>query len=259
MRTLSSTMTEEPIKVGEKPFRILCVSDLHARMSWMDWLLAVASHYDCVSIAGDITDLNIPMEFAHGQKMKNYLNSFRCPVIFSEGNHESWATGWWDGFCSVPTSEHVILPNSSRQFGLLCFVPFLYCQDKFAIPKTTAPQFWVVHEPPCEGMTGWTGREYYCKQPSSVDLLRGKHQPLFYHCGHIHQAPWLGGAWHEHMGNTWVLNPGSYANYEPGWHVSIPPHIEIKYYNPQTFQLTWRDPLNGHFDYISIMDWEGYP
>jgi len=246
-------MTEEPIKIGEKPFRILCVADLHARMSWIQWLTKVSGNYDCVSIAGDITDIANPMTFAHGSRIKNILNSIKCPIVLAEGNHESWCTGWWNGFCSVPSEKNLHLPGHHKQIGPLCFVSFVYF-GKNPIPNTACPQFWVAHEPPFRGMTGWTGTGFYSRCQTSIDFLRKKHQPLFLHCGHIHEAPWNGGRWFERLGNTWTFNTGSYSNLGTGKGIFVPPHIIVEYYSPEKFNLTWHDPLNHHTETVSSQD-----
>lgn len=246
-------MTEKQIGVNEKPFRILCVSDLHARASWLNWLTKVSVDYDCVSIAGDITDIAIPMTFAHGFRIKNILNSIKCPIVLAEGNHESWATGWWNGFCSVPSEKTLHLPGHFRQIGPLCFGSFVY-RGKNSIPHITAPQFWVAHEPPFRSITGRIGASFFSACQTSIDFLRKKYQPLFYHCGHIHEAPWDGGRWYERLGHTWAFNAGSYSNLGTGKGIFVPPHITIEYYNSQNFSLTWHDPLNGYTETVSSQD-----
>lgn len=83
--------------------KLLLTADLHGNRRWYEWLLAQASRYDLVALAGDLFDLYnpsgpIPQILAFGDFCQA-MRSRGCALAFCCGNHD--AVGEWDADFSL--------------------------------------------------------------------------------------------------------------------------------------------------------------
>jgi len=203
--------------------RLLVVADLHYSLPQYDWVMAVASDFDVVIIAGDHLDLASSVDAsAQIVVIGKYLARLRekTRLIICSGNHDldsrtddgekvarwvkyvpdvvrdghSVAIGdvlfsvcaWWDG----PAERAAI----AEQFG----------RDA-ALDKRT--WIWVYHAPPSQSPTSWGGTRSY----GDVELSKWieEYQPDIVFAGHVHQAPFIKeGSWVDRVGRTWIFNAG---------------------------------------------------
>jgi Icc-related predicted phosphoesterase len=218
--------------------RILLVSDLHYTLPQLDWVLAHASEYDLVVLAGDHLDIGSHVEpDAQIAVALEYLERIaaRTTVVAASGNHDldardeqgervaSWldrarACGalvdgmhldrpdvlvtvcpWWDGPEVRAALERQLVADAEL------------VRDRMWI--------WVHHAPPDGSPTSWTGKRHYGDEALVAWIER--YRPAAVLCGHVHNSPWMGdGGWSDRIGDTLVLNAGR----QPG---SVPSRIEI--------------------------------
>lgn len=218
--------------------RLLLVGDLHYAMRQYDWVVDQASSFDLVVLAGDHLDLSsaVPLEAqipvvlsylgrlaaetrvaassgnhdltgrdANGEKVAAWLSEARRHGVAVDGDTVDLAgarvtiSPWWDG----PRGRAVV----DRLFA-------------DAAPTDRAvPWIWIYHGPPADSPLAWGGRRSYGDPDLSAWIEQ--HHPSLVLTGHVHEAPFLeGGAWHDRIGQTLVLNAGR----QPG---DVPAHAIV--------------------------------
>ena len=227
--------------------RILLVSDLHYTLKQLDWVLAVASDYDLVVVAGDHLDIasavepdaQIAVVLEYLARLAAKTNDRRvlrqprpqCPQrtrrtrrevarpartagVFVDGT--SFSTDdvfvtvcpWWDG----PRTRDEVdrqLADDARRVG-----------DRRWI--------WVYHAPPDASPTSWTGERHYGDEFLGAWIRR--YRPMAVLCGHVHQSPFAStGSWFDRIGSTVVFNAGRQRG-------PVPTHIEL---DTDTGLATW--------------------
>ena len=71
--------------------RILHVADIHARQSWLDWIMTHAVGFDLLCIAGDLQDAFAPAGMhAQAKALRPWLLQLPIPTIVCTGNHDWW-------------------------------------------------------------------------------------------------------------------------------------------------------------------------
>jgi Icc-related predicted phosphoesterase len=221
--------------------RLLLVSDLHYRLRQFDWLMGAAADrslaVDLVVIAGDLLDIRsaVPLD-AQAIAVTAQLRSLGSltPVLVSSGNHDldardeagektaRWLARarsdgvyvdgdsvvidgvlftvcpWWDGPHGRAELD-VLLADSRRQ-----------AHEEWV---------WVYHSPPTGSPLSFDGRREFGDDALAAWIPR--FEPDVVLAGHIHQAPFVdGGGWAQHIGATWIFNPGQ----QPG---PVPTHVML--------------------------------
>jgi Icc-related predicted phosphoesterase len=204
--------------------RLLLVSDLHYTLRQYDWVMAQASSYDAVVLAGDQLSIASPVAIeaqiaavratvrrlaestrvfvcsgnhdlntlnAAGEKTADWLAALRdCGAVVDGDSAALDGTvvtvlPWWDGPVARAASEALLA----------------------AVDRGGARRWlWVYHSPP-ESLLSWTGSRHY--GDATIAEWIDRWSPDFVLCGHIHQAPFApDGSWVDRRGSTWVFNPG---------------------------------------------------
>jgi Icc-related predicted phosphoesterase len=216
--------------------RILLTSDLHYRLRQYDWLIAAASGFDAVVIAGDHIDGSLPVpsavqiaalsatiaavgknsrvfvcsgnhdldaRCADGEKIADWLAPVRTAAVAVDGDTVRvdgalfTVCPWWDGPHARKRIERMLEEEAKRRNG---------------------PWIWVHHAPP-EGLLSWTGKRHFgdAVLPSLIERF----SPTAVLCGHIHEAPFRkGGSWIDRIGDTWLFNAGNQIG-------EVPARVEI--------------------------------
>ncbi|WP_421724149.1 metallophosphoesterase family protein [Bauldia sp.] len=206
--------------------RLLAVADLHYSLPKYDWLLATASKYDLVVIAGDHLDLTSGVDFrAQAVVVRKYLDRLKAqvPVLTCSGNHdldsrnaEGEKIARW---VRDLTADGV--PADGTSF-VLDDTFFTICPwwdgpiEREAIARqlaTDSPKregrrwIWIHHAPPIDSPTSWGGQRSFGDQELS-DWIR-EYAPDIVLAGHVHQSPFVpDGSWVDWIGDTWIFNAG---------------------------------------------------
>jgi len=218
--------------------RILLTSDLHYELRQYDWLIAAASRFDAVVIAGDHIDAFLPVPTAvqiaalsasftavaqkgrllvcsgnhdlnarngEGEKTADWLDAVRSAVLAVDGDTVRvgdtlfTVCPWWDGPHARDRIEQMLEAASGQRTGRW---------------------MWVYHAPP-ESALSWTGKRHY--GDALLPELLKRYSPTAVLCGHIHEAPFrTGGSWIDRIGETWLFNAGRQIG-------GIPARIEIDF------------------------------
>ncbi len=227
--------------------RILSVADIHYTLKQFDWLKQVADRYDLLIIPGDLLDIVSVVDLdTQILVVKKYLRELpaKVPVLVSSGNHDGdirnaagenvadWLQDagefgchvdggsyeqdgflfticpWWDGDVTREEVDEILRRDSEKS------------RDKWV---------WIYHAPPAGSQLSWDGRREF-GDSFLLDWIE-KYQPDLVLSGHIHQAPFAkGGAWHDRIGKTLVINAGKQIG-------PIPALCEI---DTEANEITWR-------------------
>jgi Icc-related predicted phosphoesterase len=208
--------------------KCLLVSDLHYTLKQLDWLTAVAGHFDVVVVAGDHLDISSTVALeAQIVVILKYLQrtQARAPLLVSSGNHDLNATNgdgekyaawmsrvrrlgvstdgdaletgealfsicpWWDGPATRAAVDRQLERDSARRHA------------------SGLKWVWIYHSPPDASPTSWGGQRHY----GDTDLVAwiARYRPDMVLTGHIHQSPFRqGGSWVDRIEDTWVFNAG---------------------------------------------------
>ena len=198
--------------------RILHVSDLHANVSWLNWLVDAAPDYALICLTGDLLNLGsvfIPSDI-HVAMVLPFLTRIRTPLAICSGNHDELPnegvtiSSWMDDL----RRKNVWLDGDTfRLFGKR----FRCVGWGEPVPTNGGDDFWLIHAPPygVPASTTDEGVSFGCSELREV-CLRGK-SPRFLLGGHIHQPVKF---WSV-VDGTLSLNTGQ------GNHPAIPNHWVI--------------------------------
>jgi Icc-related predicted phosphoesterase len=212
--------------------RLLLVSDLHYALPQFDWVVAEASRFDVVVIAGDHLDVSSPLPLeAQSLVILEYarLIAATTRLAISSGNHDLTGPDDAGEQCAlwlsaaraagIPTDGISLLVDDT----LVTICPWwdgpagrdevdaLLRRDAARRP---ARWVWVYHWPPVDSPTSWTGKRYYGDADvlAWIDELR----PDVVLTGHVHQSPFKPeGSWVDRIGDTWVFNAGNQIGRTP--------------------------------------------
>lgn len=200
--------------------KILCVSDLHARPAWYEWLIRESTHYDIVCLSGDLLNLGDYDADPLGQAatVLPYLRAIkqRTSLATCSGNHDvlpqrGFETAQW----MEPLREDGIHVDGDvfllRDYRFRC-VPW-----SDPLPQHAEEDFWITHAPPSGIATSTVagGVSHGCEDLRAF-CLSGNAPPWIL-SGHIHSPL---GHWSQ-IGRSLSLNPGR------GVDRAIPNHIAI--------------------------------
>jgi Icc-related predicted phosphoesterase len=205
--------------------RVLVASDLHYSLRQLDWLVAAASRFDLMVIAGDHLDISSGVECdAQIVVVLRYFEILAgiVPIVVSSGNHDlsgpdahgERAALWLDEARSlgVVTDRDSLVVDDT----LITVCPWWdgpvgrqAVADQLAADAARRPTrwIWVYHWPPEGSPTSWTGRRHY----GDLDLAGwiDEHRPDIVLTGHVHEPPFKrDGSWADRIGDSWVFNPG---------------------------------------------------
>jgi Icc-related predicted phosphoesterase len=217
--------------------RILHASDLHYSLPQFDWLVAAASNFDLLALAGDHLRGGsvIPLE-TQSKTILDYFSSLSSvgEMAVCSGNHdltgldaEGERSALWlsearavgipaDGNSAfIGTTLVTICPWWDGPKGRAALVARLTADAA----RRPVRWIWVYHWPPLGSLTSWTGR----RDSGDRDLRAWieEFRPDIVLTGHIHQAPFTpDGSWADRIGPTWVFNAGRQIG-------PVPAHIEL--------------------------------
>lgn len=218
------------------PVKLLLVSDIHYVLKQYDWVASVAPAFDAVVIAGDHLDISASLDGSvQIVVILKYLRllSEKTQLIVSSGNHDldvrdahgEKIASWMEKVrhLGVPTD------NDSLMLGdtLVTVCPWWDGPNAMAgverllerdAPKRNGRWIWVYHAPPEGSRTCWNGARFY----GDAELARWieSYSPDLVFAGHVHQAPFRGGAWCDRLGSTWIFNCGRQSGPTPT-HIAI--------------------------------------
>jgi Icc-related predicted phosphoesterase len=212
--------------------RLLLVSDLHYTLAQFDWVVARASDFDVVVMAGDQLDISstVPLD-AQTVVMLQYFELLQSTsrFIVSSGNHDLTGedangerAAVWLGHArrrGIPTDGDAVLVGDT----LITVCPWWdgpIGRDTVAAQLTRdaadRPErwIWVYHWPPLGSPTSWTGKRSY--GDDELGAWIDEHRPDVVLCGHVHQPPFKpDGGWADRIGGTWVFNAGRQTGSTP--------------------------------------------
>jgi len=229
-------ISTRPASAIVRAVRVLLTSDLHYRLRQYDWLIAAASRFDVVAIAGDHIDATSPVPAT--VQIAALSASFgavaqRTRLIVCSGNHDldAWTAqgektaGWLE---RSRGGSLAVDGDSVRVDGTLFTAcpwwdgPFAQAQLETLLEtvarERVGPWIWLYHAPPM-GPLSWTGKRHF--GDDVLARLIARHAPDAVLCGHIHEAPFkANGSWIDRVGDTWIFNAGRQIG-------EIPARIEI--------------------------------
>jgi Icc-related predicted phosphoesterase len=205
--------------------QMLLVGDLHYDMRQLDWLMAEASDYEIVVVAGDLLDISsaVPLE-AQVPVVLGYLERMaaRAVTVVCSGNHDLTGRdgdGEKAALWLARAAEVGVLTDFSSTFlgdTLLTVCPWWdgpigrervegFLADEAT--KVRQDWVWVYHWPPPDEPVSWTGTTSYGDRDLAGWIER--FHPALVLTGHVHQAPLAdGGSWIARSGSTWIINAG---------------------------------------------------
>ncbi len=205
--------------------RILIVADLHYTLKQFDWLMSESGRHDLVVISGDLLDLSSLLEpQVQCVVVEKYLTRIaaRTPLIVSSGNHDGDRRSAADesvaGWLQEVRGERLYVDGDSVEINgtLFSICPWWdgpvsrAALEQQLIRDAARPHqrwIWIHHAPPDQSPVSWAGRRF--GGDSFLGEWIQRFQPDFVFSGHIHNAPFLDrGSWLDHIGSTWVFNPG---------------------------------------------------
>lgn len=215
--------------------RVLAVTDLHYRLPLYDWLIQAGADADLVTIAGDLLDIVSPVPHeSQAVVVAEYLRRLagQTPVAVCSGNHDLDGPGptgeqnaAWLQQLDVPglTTDGSSLDVGDVRVTVAPWWDGPATQGQVARQLSDAADgrpdrwVWLYHAPPAQTRLCFDGRRSFPDE--SLTAWVQAWQPDLVLCGHIHQAPWAnGGAWHDRLGRTTVINPGKQIG-------KVPPHV----------------------------------
>lgn len=205
--------------------KILLTSDLHYTLRQFDWVVAAASDFDLVVLAGDHLDISSTVSLdAQIVVIQGYLRLLKAAtkVAVSSGNHDltgvdgqgEHAALWLDSTHDdgVPTDRDSLVVDDT----LVTVCPWwdgpagrAAVAAQLAADAARRPNtwIWVYHWPPVGSTTSWTGRKHY--GDADLGAWIDEHQPDYVLTGHVHDPPFkVDGGWADRIGRTWVFNAG---------------------------------------------------
>lgn len=226
--------------------RLLLISDLHYTLTQFDWVVARASDFDLVVMAGDQLDISSTLPLAaQTVVMQQYFDLLHAAgrFIVSSGNHDL------DGEDANGERAAVWLEQSRRR-GILTDGDAVLIGDTLVTicpwwdgphgrdavaaqlahdaARRPARWIWVYHWPPVGSPTAWTGTRSY--GDDQLGPWIEEHRPDVVLSGHVHQPPFKpDGGWADRIGPTWVFNPGRQIG-------PTPTRVEIDF---DTQRATW--------------------
>ncbi len=217
--------------------RILHASDLHYSLPQFDWLVAEASDFDLVTLAGDHLKIGslVPLE-TQSETVLEYFAKLHsaAPLAVCSGNHDLTGpdadgerAALWLGAADaigIPTDGSSVVIGST----LVTVCPWwdgprgraaLVARLTADAARRPARWIWVYHWPPRGSRTAWTGRRDHGDRDLRVWIEEFGPDVLL--TGHIHQAPFTpDGSWADRIGDTWVFNAGHQIG-------PVPAHVEL--------------------------------
>jgi Icc-related predicted phosphoesterase len=217
--------------------RVLHVSDLHYSSPQFDWLVAAASDFDLLALAGDHLKVGsvVPLD-TQSETILDYFSLLHSevPTAVCSGNHdltgldlEGEQSALW---LSKAKAIGIPTDGSSEFVGntLVTICPWwdgpkgraaLVAQLTADAARRPVRWIWVYHWPPIGTLTSWTGRRDYGDRDLRAWIE--EYRPDIVLTGHIHQAPFTpDGSWADRIGDTWVFNAGHQIG-------PVPAHIEL--------------------------------
>lgn len=216
--------------------RYLLASDLHYRLTQLDWIAEQTPDFDAVVLSGDHLDLAGHADLvAQIAMMTRYFGRLAeaATVVVNSGNHDLSLRGdhgekhaaWLlelppevnsDGSTTVVGTD--VVSSCAWWEG-----PATKDAVRSQLAATERPAdgawIWAYHSPPDASPTSWSGRRHY--GDDLLNELIEAHAPDLVLSGHVHEAPLVpDGSWHDRIGDTVVLNAGRQAG-------DIPAHIII--------------------------------
>lgn len=206
--------------------RILHVSDLHYSLRQLDWVVAAASSFDLVVVAGDNLDISsyVPLD-AQSVVVLNYLSLLHGAgrLAVSSGNHDLTGpdrngeqSALW---LADAKAAGICSDGDSLRLGdcLVTVCPWwdgpagkAAVEAQLAADGSERPSrwIWVYHWPPLGSPTCWTGKRDYGDEELGGWIDR--FGPDIVLTGHVHQSPFNAqGSWADRVGRTWVFNAGN--------------------------------------------------
>jgi Icc-related predicted phosphoesterase len=205
--------------------KLLLVADLHYSLPQFDWLVKEAGQFDLVVIAGDLLDISSVLDpDVQIVVVLRYLKliSQQVPLVVCSGNHDGDAKNEAGEFIAAwlqkARHDRLYVDGDSFEFGGVKITVCPWWDGEITRTKMVAmldqqsraagqTWLWVHHAPPNQSPVSWTG-----KKDAGDAQVRGLIQrllPNYVFSGHIHGSPFReGGSWVDHIGDTWVFNPG---------------------------------------------------
>jgi Icc-related predicted phosphoesterase len=208
-------------KAPEPETKILLTADLHNNRSWFEWLLAEATKYDLVSIAGDFLDMFGTDEGGQIDYLRNeWLPAFTrtgVPLALCTGNHDHVALTWLSYINRPPAivgdGETQLLTFRSGEKLVVTTCPYYRTfQQRDSVmaglwqygarlrDSENAPWLVLHHEPPSQMCPKGTIATHW------LGLRMHDYHPDFVACGHFHETA------HSSFGvkidDTWCFNSG---------------------------------------------------
>jgi len=208
---------------------LLLLSDLHYDLAQFDWVEREAPSYGCVMVAGDFLDMFAKVH-SREQRAEIAARLGRIAargtwLVACSGNHDEWRSlgdespaAWLH---ELKVGERFVGDGRSRfiEWGpaklVVTTLPWsvsdqgrtkLLREGRALKKQHRCPWFLLHHDPPKLSQTAFRATGGSGSSMLS-DILR-VWGPDFALCGHVHDAPFEGGAWCEKMFDTWCFNPG---------------------------------------------------
>jgi Icc-related predicted phosphoesterase len=222
---------------ADELMRILHVSDLHYSVPQFDWMVAAASDFDLLILAGDHLRVGsvVPLD-TQSETILEYFSLLQSAsqLAACSGNHDLTgrdAEGEQSALWLKGALDDGILTDGSSEFVGTTLVTICPWWDgpkgraelvaRFVADAARRPVrwIWVYHWPPLGSLTSWTGRRDYGDRDLRAWIE--EYRPDIVLTGHIHQAPFTpDGSWVDRIGDTWVFNAGHQIG-------PIPAHIDL--------------------------------
>lgn len=197
---------------------ILHVSDIHAHLAWLEWLVKVSSGYGLICVSGDTLNLGAIDTDPEEQiaKVVPYLKRIEAPLALVSGNHDELPLAGFESATWLRRlrAKNVWVDGDTFMFGSHSF----HCSG-WCVPLLDDPidDFLIVHAPPFGISTSTVagGVSHGCEDLRQQCLSGGSARWIL--SGHIHSPL---GHWSQ-IGKSLSLNPGR------GVHKTVPSHIVI--------------------------------
>ena len=232
--------------------KLLTIGDLHYNMRQFDWVVANASSYDMIIIAGDLLNiaghLDLDTQILVVNKYLQRLNAATTLLVCS-GNHDGDRKGesgeFFADWLDTDVLDGIHGDGASLQMNgwLFSICPWwdgpvgqarvdAFLEAEAA--KVEDAWFVIHHAPPSETRTSWNGKRDFGDGNLRQFIFR--HSPQIVLSGHIHNAPFRQeNGWYDKIGETWVFNAGYQM-------AELPPYLA---FNLEAGKVEWVS-LAGH-------------